>query len=158
MSADTTPVDDRTPERPADPHGIIPESFWEHYDSLREAEQAPSTSDTAAEERCPECLSARVRLKQDSLREQPNREPENWKCLNCSEHFDQPYNAAADFPACPGCGRRRYVREHDSGKFHCQGCVKTFDLDWHEMRVPHDERGFAFDPEEGEQIELGEVE
>ena len=109
MSADTTPVDDRTPERPADPHDIIPEPFWQHYDSLREAEQAPSTSDTAGEERCPECLSARTREKRDRLRKQPNRRPEDYKCLNCASHFDRPLAPGEDH----GPGRQAELGEVD---------------------------------------------
>lgn len=96
MSTDT-PTDH---QRPPDPHGIIPDEFWLHFDSLEAAERAPSTSDRADEKRCPECESARIREKQDRFREQPNRRAEDWKCQNCGCHFSTPLPSKND--ALPG--------------------------------------------------------
>lgn len=70
-----------------DPHGIVPDGFWELYDSIDEAKRKHSSTDFESERRCPECDSYRWMAKQDDLRKQSNRQPEPYRCRNCSHHF-----------------------------------------------------------------------
>ena len=57
-------------------------------DALIEAERATSR-DGDALPRCPECLSVRIRRKDQRLA-MPHRKDGAYKCTNCSAHFDDP--------------------------------------------------------------------
>jgi len=65
MSAKHAPHSDAP--APADPYGIVPDSFVDDWDAdsiaeaLAKAEAAPSTTDPRAQQRCPDCLGARFR-------------------------------------------------------------------------------------------------
>jgi hypothetical protein len=107
MSTDITFTDDRGPDPAPDPHGILADT---PFVSMREAEAKSEQADGGDDEdRCPKCESARVREKQDNLRRQPNRKPEDFKCLNCSVHFDRPLAPGEDL----GPGRQIELGEVD---------------------------------------------
>jgi DNA-directed RNA polymerase subunit RPC12/RpoP len=73
-----------------DPHGIVPNSFWEMYDSLREAEREPTTTDTDTLPRCPDCRSHCIRQKPDTIADQPRAKEGDYKCKNCLNQFNSP--------------------------------------------------------------------
>jgi hypothetical protein len=73
-----------------DPYDIVPEAFKQRYDSIREAEREPTTTDPDTLPRCPECKSHNIRQKRDSVADQPRAKPGDYKCQNCLEHFNEP--------------------------------------------------------------------
>ena len=107
MSADRAPtfIDDRRgPDADAwhDPHDIIPEAFKQRYAdcasaraALRKAEQAPTTTDTDALPRCPECESIKIHTK-TAVVEQSNQRSEPYCCSECTAHFATPKTPVND--------------------------------------------------------------
>ena len=75
---------------------IVPDEFLDAYDTndvseaLRKAEKAPSSTPHENMRRCPYCNSVKVRQKTESFAARPSRKPEDHKCVECGEHFDNP--------------------------------------------------------------------
>jgi hypothetical protein len=72
-----------------DPHGIVPESFWQRYDSIAAAQRDAERQGTT-QPRCPNrrCHSTRIQKKVGA--DSPQRKPGAYRCDNCGEHFDEP--------------------------------------------------------------------
>ena len=76
-----------------DPHGIVPNGFYEKWDSVREAARdAEVTTDAADRTRCPECDSTNLRYRPGPTVGEKSRhaEEELYKCRNCGASFDEP--------------------------------------------------------------------
>ena len=86
-------VDDR--EIDHDPYGIVPDGFCAAWnatnipDALAAAEDAPSSTPRGELRRCPHCQSVKVRQKKANYQIEHMR-PENYRCEECGEHFDDP--------------------------------------------------------------------
>jgi len=100
-SADVTTdwVDDR--EIDHDPYDIVPDGFCENWnatnipDALANAEEAPSSTPRGELRRCPHCQSVKVRMKKANY-ELEHMRPENYRCEECGEHFDDPQRPSDD--------------------------------------------------------------
>ena len=131
-----------------DPYDIVPDSFA--YDTLADAERAAEADrfELESRPRCPACEGTRIREKIDSVAEQPNRRPENFKCWGCGEHFDTPLppidalvgrqgqiaaetEPELDIPTCPDCRKTDRVRAYRSVEgqpqnWKCEACNRHF--------------------------------
>lgn len=89
MSAKRAPQE-TDPERERDPHGIVPDSFWELYDSIEEARRnAENATDDDARKRCPADGCASVHITPRSSK--PTSQTEHaWRCKRCGHRFDTP--------------------------------------------------------------------
>ena len=133
MSTDREFVDDRydAPDDP-DPYGIVPNDFIQNWGgpevttiagALRVAEQAPSTTDPAEMDRCPECGSVKLRSKPGAT--QANSREGSTQCVRCKAHLTDPLPPRAAFdvaePVCPGCRSWR-LRTRVGGGVTCLDC------------------------------------
>jgi len=86
---------------------IVPDEFLDAYgtndvsEALREAEKARSTTPYENMRRCPYCNSVKVRQKTESFAARASRKPEDHKCVECGEHFDNPIRPDADDRGTP---------------------------------------------------------
>ena len=67
--------------------------------ALSRAENSPSTTDYDTFERCPSCLSIKIRRKADHVEMSHKRQTE-YKCtaVGCGEHFNEPWPPIAECP------------------------------------------------------------
>ena len=76
-----------------DPHDLVPNGFYEKWDSVQEASMyAGTTTDAADRTRCPECDSTNLRYRPGPTVGEKSRhaEQELYKCRNCGASFDEP--------------------------------------------------------------------
>ena len=76
-----------------DPHGIVPDGFYEQFDSVREAARdAEVTTDAADRTRCPECDSTNLRYRPEATQsDRPSHHGGTlYLCRTCEEEFDEP--------------------------------------------------------------------
>ena len=76
-----------------DPHGIVPDEFWEEFGSIEAARSAPSSTDESERKRCPECGSPNISLKPGSIASDcTHRKDARYRCAKegCGVHFDEP--------------------------------------------------------------------
>jgi len=76
-----------------DPHGIVPNEFWEEFGSIEAARSAPSTTDESERKRCPECGSVSIREKASKPADYcTHRKDARYRCAKegCGVHFDEP--------------------------------------------------------------------
>jgi len=91
--ATTDWVDDRKIDH--DPFDIVPEDFCANCnatnipDALAAAEEAASSTPRGELRRCPHCQSVKVRQKKANY-ELEHMLPEQYRCEECGEHFDEP--------------------------------------------------------------------
>jgi len=113
-------------------HDIIPDDFvasWNETvdreittvaEALAVAEAAPPDTDPDDHRLCPACLSRRIRHKPG--RDMAHKRDGNFKCTNCTSHFNSPLPSRNDafrdaahapdadaevlLPQCPHCGSR----------------------------------------------------
>jgi len=119
MSAKHAPHRDATD--PHDPYGIVPDDFCENWNAssipaaLAKAEAAPSTTDPRAQQRCPNCLAAR-------LTPLPDDRGADWACTECHGRHDavlpSERDAARQATHAPDTDR-------ESALPRCRGCLST---------------------------------
>jgi hypothetical protein len=119
MSAKHAPHSD-APD-PVDPYGIVPDSFTDDWnadsiaEALAKAEAAPSTTDPRAQQRCPDCLAAR-------LTPLPDDRGADWACTECHGRHDavlpSERDAARQADHAPDTDR-------ESALPRCRGCLST---------------------------------
>ena len=115
-----------------DPYGIVPDDFVQNWGgpevttiagALRVAEQAPSTTDPAEMDRCPECGSVKLRSKPGAT--QANSREGSTQCVRCKAHLTDPLPPRAAFdvsePVCPACRSWR-LRTRVGGGVTCLDC------------------------------------
>ena len=111
-----------------DPHDIVPDAFRERYshaesvsEALAIAENEASDTDPDEFERCPSCLSVRLRTK-PSGKDIPNKVDGDMKCTGCGEHFDNPLpslvEARRDADHAPDTDR-------ETERQRCRECLST---------------------------------
>jgi len=121
MSAQHARPDDAEPPEPVDPYGIVPDSFTDDWDAdsipeaLAKAEAAPSTTDPRDQQRCPNCLTAR-------LTPLPDDRGADWACTECNKRHDAvlPSQAEAARQAAHAPDTER-----DAARPRCRGCLST---------------------------------
>jgi ribosomal protein L37AE/L43A len=122
MSAQHAPHDDAAAPAPADPYGIVPDSFTDDWgadsipEALAKAEAAPSTTDPRAQQRCPDCLAARL----TPLTEEYSSG--EWACTECHAR------PAAVLPSQIEAERNaEHFPKHDGdpGSARCRNCLST---------------------------------
>jgi hypothetical protein len=121
MSAQHAPHDDAEPPATHDPYGIVPDDFCDAWDAdsipeaLANAEAAPSTTDPAAQPRCPHCLAAR-------LTPLPSADGPAWECTECKARHDAALPPLRD-------ARRQAAHapdtEREAALPRCRGCLAT---------------------------------
>lgn len=121
MSAQHAPHDDADAPAAVDPYGIVPDSFTDDWDAetipqaLAKAEAAPSTTDPRAQQRCPDCLAAR-------LTPLPDARGADWACTECHGRHD------AVLPSERDAARQAThapETERESALPRCRGCLST---------------------------------
>ncbi|MDR9382712.1 MAG: hypothetical protein RI560_13715 [Natronomonas sp.] len=70
-----------------DPHGIVPDSFWEEFDSIEEARNQAETTPEEKKKRCPECRSTHLTPRSNKPVSQTVHD---WLCKKCRHSFDDP--------------------------------------------------------------------
>jgi ribosomal protein L37AE/L43A len=115
-----------------DPHGIVPDEFWEEYDSIESARKHTEKGDLDDRLRCPHCASTAIDRKLGNQHSEcTHRRPEDYRCKNdrCYRHFDEPAPSARaeGVPAHEGCGKRHHVRRLDDGRYRCYRCDEIFE-------------------------------
>jgi hypothetical protein len=121
MSAQHAPHDDADGADPHDPYDIVPEGFCENWnadsipEALANAEAAASTTDPAAQPRCPACLAAR-------LTPLPSADGPAWECTECKARHDAALPPLRD-------ARRQAAHapdtEREAALPRCRGCLAT---------------------------------
>jgi hypothetical protein len=121
MSAQHAPHDDADGADPHDPYDIVPEGFCENWnadsipEALANAEAAASTTDPAAQPRCPACLAAR-------LTPLPSADGPAWECTECKARHDAALPPLRD-------ARRQAAHAPDTDREaaqpRCRGCLST---------------------------------
>ena len=90
-----------------DPHGIVPNEFWEEFGSIEAARSAPSSTDETERKRCPECGSVSIRQKASKPADHcTHRKDARYRCAKegCGAHFDEPELPEAEIEADGGAG------------------------------------------------------
>lgn len=84
-----------------DPHGIVPDEFWDEFGTIEAAHKAPSTTDKAEQKRCPSCDSINIRHKPGAPvgSDPPHREDADYRCARCEAHFNEPKPPEAEIEA-----------------------------------------------------------
>jgi ribosomal protein L37AE/L43A len=105
---------DLQPDRPErrDPYGIVPDGFYQLYDSIEEARrEVESTFGDRNRDayRCPECGSPNIVHKPGATAGEPDhKRAGDWKCQSqpCRAHFDTPAGSIEeDAPGTQGALR-----------------------------------------------------
>lgn len=79
-------------ENERDPYGIVPDGFYDRFDSIEEAKRCLERHNPPENEpRCPECHTTDIRKKRGQYAsDASHKKPETYYCKGCNSHFFKP--------------------------------------------------------------------